>query len=157
MLDSIANKTRRRLVVAGMMSCLFVAGLAFATFENGPGSSEVSSAGFPQDDKSTAAVDPRNDPDDCLYEPPVPKAMAAVPGTPGEAGSTQAKSPSVVKSTDSSGDDETGPAVKPNRPSSDSPDGSPSDDATDDSTDDDGTTPSMPPHKRDSESSCPGR
>ena len=115
----------------------------------------MSSAGIPLNDKSTAAVDPRDNPDDCLYEPRAPKAMTVVPDTPGEAGSTQAGSPAVVKSTDSTGDDDTGPAVKPNKPS-DSPNGSPSDDATGDNADDDGTMPSMPPHKRDSESSCPG-
>lgn len=147
MFDSITSKTRRRFVVAGMMSFLLAAGLAFGALENGSGPKPASPAGLPQNETGTAAVDPRNDPDDCLYDPTAPKAMAAVQNGPGQAGSSTA-----AKSTAKPGYGDTLPAVKPGTPS-DNTSGAPSGDAACDLQQDDGTSKS--PHDRDTESACP--
>lgn len=148
MFESISSKARRRLVFAGMMSCLFAAGLAFAAFENGSVSKPVSPAGIPQIETSATALDPRNNPDDCLYEPSAPKAMAAVQNSPGQAGSSTA-----ANSTAKPGDDDAAPAGKPGSPSDDTS-RSPSTDGACELPDDDET--SKDPHKSDTESACPG-
>lgn len=149
MLDSMKTKTKRRLMIAGMMSFLFVAGVAFATFENGPGSRLVSPAGLQQAD-GAVPIDPRTNPDDCLYEPETPKTITVAPHGSGEIGGTMSRPPASQPAA-SGGDSGTKPAAKPGGSRDSSSDGAP-----DGGTDSGGNKPSTSPHNRDQESPCPG-
>ncbi|MDZ4179376.1 MAG: hypothetical protein U1E29_09110 [Coriobacteriia bacterium] len=155
----MTDKTRRRLVVTGMVACLFVAGLAFAVFENTPKSELLASIGIGlEGDAPVVAIDPRYDEADCLFDPEATRELMAAPHATGDSGDMTAGLPANHPRTDAtapsvSGDaGGTGLAGTPGEPMSDA-DGSSSNGPNE--SDEDASPTS--PHVRETESACPGR
>lgn len=159
------GKGRSRFAAFGMVTLLFVAGLAFAVFENTAGARLMPSIGMAEQDETPAdTIDPRLDPDDCLFDPAALKELTALPhgGTSADdqAPGVPANHPgtSIPSRVVAGGDDGTepagSPADAPQSPGGSS--GSSDDPPPNGGTDGEGVTRPSAPHDRTRDTDCPG-
>lgn len=142
------SKSQQVLVVAGMTALLFAAGVAFAALEARLSTQSVST---PAEHQAIAvSVDPRDNPDDCLYEPPTPSA----PMVPGNTAGTDAASVSPAGAGPAAGSASApAEAAKKTSQSADTPEPSRDPQSGGDKGND--SMPPKSPHQREQESSCP--